>query len=184
MITRISLFIFCISVFTFTGFGQTYPGYSDSTGETTGEKKSVTNADLEKFRRHRVKAQKELRENYEQLGFPSPEEMALQNEKSRAETAELSARFGAERLERERVAAQLAAESRSQNALGGVEKSPDFSPEYNRRYYEWYGGEYFPRNPQDYYNFPGMGNGIPTFGWPGSRRGRFPSSRKRGTFWR
>jgi len=57
-----------VLVFAATAFSQT---------------KSVTNADLEKFRVKRLAAEKELRENYEQLGFPSPEELAKQEEESR-----------------------------------------------------------------------------------------------------
>ena len=40
--------------------------------------KKVTNADLEKYRTERLKAEKDLRENYAKLGFPSPEELAKQ----------------------------------------------------------------------------------------------------------
>ncbi len=63
--------------------------------------KSITNADLEKFRQKRLKAEKELRENYREMGFPSPEELARRNEQSRRELSELSQRFREERLERE-----------------------------------------------------------------------------------
>ncbi|MBA2335493.1 MAG: hypothetical protein H0V90_11235 [Blastocatellia bacterium] len=182
MKTRIAILIFCISVFAFPGYGQGNTDYSDSDSKSVPQSvpksvpKSVTNANLEKFRRNRVKALKELRENYDQLGFPSPKEMARQNEKSRVEMAELSARFEAERLERERLAAQIAAESRKQNDLGESENPPNFSPQYRDRYYEWYGGGYSQRNRRGgYYNLPG-------YGWPGSQP-RFPSSRKRRPYW-
>jgi hypothetical protein len=40
------------------------------------QNKTVTNADLEKYKQKRLAAQKELRENYAELGFASPEEQA------------------------------------------------------------------------------------------------------------
>lgn len=67
---------------------------------------TVTNADLEKFRLKRLAAEKELRENYAKLGFPSPEELARQNAESARERDEFSARLERERLERERIAAE------------------------------------------------------------------------------
>jgi hypothetical protein len=63
----------------------------------------ITNADLEKFRAKRMAAEKELRENYAKLGFPSPEELAKQAEKEAKERTELVDKLRADRLERERV---------------------------------------------------------------------------------
>lgn len=68
--------------------------------------KTVTNADLEKFRQERLKAEREYRENYERLGFPSPEELERQQEESRVRREELSARLRNERLQREAVQVQ------------------------------------------------------------------------------
>lgn len=70
---------------------------------------TVTNADLEKFRQKRLAAEKELRENYAKLGFPSPEEMERQNAESAKLRDELAARLERERLERERIAAEYRA---------------------------------------------------------------------------
>jgi len=67
------------------------------------ETRTVTNSDLEKFRQKRLEAQREYRENYARLGFPSPEELEKQIEQSRIERSELSARLRAENLERERL---------------------------------------------------------------------------------
>lgn len=69
---------------------------------------TVTNADLEKYRFERLKAEAELRENYTQLGFPSPEERARRDAESVKAAAELSAKLRAERLERERIEAARA----------------------------------------------------------------------------
>ena len=39
--------------------------------------RTITNADLEKYKQKRLAAEKELRENYRELGFPSPEELIM-----------------------------------------------------------------------------------------------------------
>jgi len=69
----------------------------------SAQTRSVTNEDLEKYRQKRVAAERDLRENYERLGFPSPAELEKQNERSRAEKNALAARLEAENLERERL---------------------------------------------------------------------------------
>ena len=71
------------------------------------QRRTVTNADLEHYRQMRVQAENDLRENYDRLGFPPPEELERRNEESRKEMLELSARLRAERLERERLQAQI-----------------------------------------------------------------------------
>jgi len=64
---------------------------------------TVTNRDLEKYRTERLKAEADLRENYERLGFASPEERARLDAESTRATAELSARLRTARLERETI---------------------------------------------------------------------------------
>lgn len=68
--------------------------------------RKVTNTDLEKYRAKRVAAEREYRENYARLGFPSPEDLERQNEKSRLELYALADKLRAERLERERIEAE------------------------------------------------------------------------------
>lgn len=68
---------------------------------TFAQTKTVTNANLEKYRQKRVRAEREYRENYKKLGFPSPEELERQIEESRLEREELSARLQAEKDEKE-----------------------------------------------------------------------------------
>ncbi len=68
---------------------------------TTAQTKTVTNGDLEQFRQKRLKAEKDYRENYEKLGFPSPEELDRQNEQSKRDLAELSRRIEAENARKE-----------------------------------------------------------------------------------
>lgn len=70
-------------------------------GFVIAQTKTVTNADLEKFRQKRLKAEKDLRENYAQMGFPSPEELKRRNEESQRELSELSNILREKRLERE-----------------------------------------------------------------------------------
>ena len=91
------LFCFCITLLTVTA--------------ASAQGRQVTNLDLEKYRVTRVAADKELRENYEKLGFPSPEELERRREKSRVETEELAAKLRADRLEQERLDAQREAAS-------------------------------------------------------------------------
>ncbi len=66
--------------------------------------RTITNFDLEKYKAQRVSAEKDLRENYEQLGFPSPEVMAERRRQADLERSALSAKLEFERLERERIA--------------------------------------------------------------------------------
>lgn len=60
---------------------------------TVAQTKTVTNSDLEKHRQKRLEAERDYRENYSKLGFPSPEELEKQIEQSRAEREELSKRL-------------------------------------------------------------------------------------------
>ena len=86
-----ALFLGLIFSLSFTAFAQT---------------KTVTNADLEKFRQQRVRAEREYRENYERMGFPSPEELERQRDEDQIRREELSAKLKAERLQREAIEAQ------------------------------------------------------------------------------
>ncbi len=63
--------------------------------------KTVTNSDLEQFREKRFKAERDYRENYEKLGFPSPEGLERQNVESRRSLSELSRRIEAENAQNE-----------------------------------------------------------------------------------
>ena len=72
----------------------------------SAQSKVVTNADLDKYRTERERATADYRENYAKRGMPSPEELDRRNEQSRKELTELSAKFRAERQERERREAE------------------------------------------------------------------------------
>lgn len=67
----------------------------------SAQNRTVTNADLEKFRQKRVQAEQDYRENYQKLGLPSPEELDRRREQNRKELAALSARLQIENAERE-----------------------------------------------------------------------------------
>jgi hypothetical protein len=73
---------------------------SVAAGSVVGQTRTVTNADLEKFRQERLKAEKDYRENYARLGFPSPEELQRRSEQSSKETSELAAKFRTEERQR------------------------------------------------------------------------------------
>lgn len=78
-----------------------------SAGQTTV--KSVTNADLEKYRQIRVNADREYRETYASKGLPSPEEIARRNDVKQKEMQELADKLRQEALERQRLAAEIEA---------------------------------------------------------------------------
>jgi hypothetical protein len=82
-----------------------------------GQGRTVTNADLTKYKEARVKAETDLRENYAKLGFASPEIRAQRIEQAAKEAAELSNRLRAERLEQERMSAEARAEVEYSAAL-------------------------------------------------------------------
>lgn len=95
------LFCFCITLLTVNA--------ASAQGQQV--RRQITNFDLEKYRDARLAAEKDLRENYEKLGFPSPEELERRREKSRTEAEELSLKLRTGRLEEERLDAQREAAS-------------------------------------------------------------------------
>ena len=58
---KLRLFFVLVSIFLFAGL--------------VSAQRTVTNADLDKYKDQRVRAESDLRENYARLGFPSPEEL-------------------------------------------------------------------------------------------------------------
>lgn len=98
------LFILC-SIFITVGFVSAQTA-----------KRTVTNADLEKFRQKRLAAEKSYRDNYERLGFPSPEELEARNEQDRKELSELSARIEKENFQLEQFR-RMEANQREQETL-------------------------------------------------------------------
>lgn len=121
------------------------------------QNRTVTNADLEKFRQKRLATERDLRENYERLGFPSPEELERQIEQSRTERSELAARLRAETLERE----QLNLERRRAEIDAQIRSSQ----QYQTPNYQSNGGDYFYNAPSGFYSFPNFNYGFPNGGY-------------------
>lgn len=84
--------MFCVVIsMAMVGFGQ----------------RTVTNATLEKFQQKRLAAERDYRENYARMGFPSPEELERQRQADMTARLQLAeqlrqARLAKERLELER----------------------------------------------------------------------------------
>lgn len=108
------------------------------------QSRSVTNADLEKYRQDRIKAETDLRVNYARLGFASPEERARRDAQSAKEREELAARLQKEELERERFDAERAA-AENRAMMFYRTPQPQFAPSgYDFGYtYYWFGGRRF-----------------------------------------
>ncbi len=70
--------------------------------------KTVTNADLEKFRQKRLQNERNYRENYARLGFPSPEELERRRVEDEKNLIEFSRQLETQRLERETLQAEAA----------------------------------------------------------------------------
>jgi len=83
----------------------------------SAQSKTITNIDLEKYKTARLQAEKDLRENYEKLGFPSPDELAKQQAEDEKARVILLDKLRAERLERERIDAE---NRRSQAAMAST----------------------------------------------------------------
>ncbi len=118
----------------------------------------ITNADLEKFRQKRLAAEKELRENYAKLGFPSPEERAKQADLEAKERSALVDKLRADRLERERI------EVERLRVTAEIEKASQPQK------------VIIERNDQDR-------NQWNPFGWPYQNRGMYPWPNQYGIPW-
>jgi hypothetical protein len=132
--------------------------------------KSVTNAELEKFRQRRLQAEKYYRENYAKMGFPSPEELERQNEKSRVDREALATRLATERLQREQAETERTEAARFSERYSYVvaDQSVLTGPGYYSSYPNTiYYGRRFPR--VRHYNYPvRVGNGIPIVNYYGN----------------
>lgn len=141
---------------------------SVASGLVIGQTRTVTNADLEKFRQERLKNEKDYRENYARLGFPSPEELQRRSEQSSKETSELAAKFRAEERERQRLERSRQAGSNTLLLNTGRQYA---SPYYS---YPIYGNFYPGRSRRNFNSIPYNGNrpvvlSVPRFDWlPGS----------------
>jgi len=80
------------------------------------ETRTVTNNDLEKFRRQRIENERKLKERYAEMGFPSPEQIERQNRERREAMEEYSDELRQRRLETQSDIVAEANELRSQIA--------------------------------------------------------------------
>jgi len=110
--------------------------------------KTVTNATLKKFSDERVQADRDLNENYERLGFSSPEERERRLEAWKRENDELSDRWARERRDQENADA-MAAQAAALGQLNQPVQQPTY-PNYNPNGIWGYGGGYDPYG----YGFP------------------------------
>lgn len=65
--------------------------------------RTVTNSTLEKFEQKRLAAERDYRQNYARMGFPSPEELERQRETDMTARLRLAEQLRRARLERERL---------------------------------------------------------------------------------
>lgn len=108
-------------------------------GLANAQGKTVTNADLEKFKQKRIQGEKELKEYNAKLGL-TEEDVAKQDAAKAKEREALSARLRASRIEQERIANEIrlreeAAARVNVVVTGGV---PDYSG------YYLYGNQLYP----------------------------------------
>ncbi len=128
-----------------------------SANAVAAQNRVVTNDDLEKYRQKRLAAERDLRENYERLGFPSPEEMQKQEEKSRAERSALAARLEVENLQREQLNLErqrAEAEARSRNSQFQTPNNQNYQNDY------FYNSGYSNSGYGGFLSFPNFGGGY------------------------
>ena len=117
--------------------------------------KTVTNADLEKFRQERVRAEEDLRVNYRKLGFASPAELEKIRKRRQAELEETAIRLREEELQKQIAEAQWQNAVRAQN--GYVIVQTGNGQNYSNGFYTsgFYSQPYFnPRRVRRNYNQP------------------------------
>ncbi|MBK9155217.1 MAG: hypothetical protein IPM25_13535 [Chloracidobacterium sp.] len=133
----------------------------------SAQTRTVTNADLEKFRQARLKAEKDLEERYKEMGFPSPEELRKQAEKDRTEREALAKRLFEERMQRERQEAAREAAARAADSVQYYYSDRDqYSPGFYQAYF--YPRYYRPFRVRQFSPPINVGNGIPVVNYYGT----------------
>jgi hypothetical protein len=120
----------------------------------TAQKRTITNADLEKYKQERARAEKEYMDTYQQLGRPSPAELRQQRDESLASTARVAEMLMEQEFERERIELRREQTRRYDDVSG-------------RQYYESYTGI----APAYFYGGYGFG-GFGAYGVGNNPRGR------------
>ena len=108
-------------------------------GLANAQGKTVTNADLEKFRQKRIQGEKNLKEYYAKIGL-TEDDVAKREAAEAKEREELSARLRASRLEQERIANEARVREEASAPVNVVitNSIPDYSG------YYLYGNRLFP----------------------------------------
>lgn len=133
---------------------------------TAAQTRTVTNADLEKFRQKRVQAERDYRDSYERLGLPSPEELDKRREQNRKELTELSARLQSENLEREQRRREDDYRQMQNQYLRGVNQynqGANYGNGYSSGYYgsfPYYGFGLSFYSPSPYYGYTNGYNNL------------------------
>lgn len=120
--------------------------------------KTVTNEDLEKFKQRRLQNEKNYRENYERLGFPSPEALERKRVEDEQNLIEFSRQLESQRLQREAIRAEI----ENQSLLLQNQYQQPAYPNYDSGAYI-YGGGYLPFN-FGYYNYGRANRGRRFYG--------------------
>lgn len=130
---------------------------------SNAQTKTVTNQDLEKFRQTRLQAEREYRENYAKLGFPSPDELEKRREQDGKDRAALAEQIRRENLERERLQNEADYRQAQLTALQNNSVNQGYAPAgyYNGGYY---GGVFAGSYPL--YGYRGYGYGNRYFNYP------------------
>jgi hypothetical protein len=110
---------------------------------SSAQVRTVTNTTLQKFQQQRLAAEREYRDNYERLGFPSPEELDLQRDADMSARLVLAEQLRQASLEKERIAlerrgleleaARLAAELAVEGPTGYFGGFSGYSSGFDRR---------------------------------------------------
>jgi hypothetical protein len=151
------LFVFCL--------------ISGLVGVCAAQTRTVTNDDLEQYRKQRVKADRELKEDFDRLGFSSPEEREKREADSQRKIAELADRLKLRRIEQERIDADRAnaeSEAAAAAAIAAYTRSMQTQQQpqyYDPGYYNNYGyggwGGYWGTGD---YRTRGYNNNLPWYG--------------------
>jgi hypothetical protein len=155
MKNKTAVFLSLILAFSFSAFAQT---------------KTVTNADLEKYRQKRLQAEREYRENYARLGFPSPEELERKRIEDEKKLVEFSQQLEARRLEREAMQAEAENQALWTQNLYLQSQLNNSADQYTDGYLPYYYGGYYynrsnryRRNNRLYYDSSNFQKYNPTF---------------------
>lgn len=138
--------------------------------------RTVTNAELAKFRDRRLAAEQEYRDNYERLGMPSPAELDERRDRDMEARLQLAEQLRQARLERERIETDRARLGLDADRLAlereTIAESQDIHQNYGYGgfYAGFYGGYgypgFFDRGFAFGNRFPGY---VPLRGYPRNR---------------